>query len=211
MGTDIHGVFQRRTEHGWETVPSEYDEGRHYQLFAVLAGVRNGRGFAGIQTGEPVVPISAPRGLPADFALAGGDQHPVASVEMLAPWRLKYRVPDEPLEVWMGDHSHSWLTSAEMLTWYGNAPTVVQRGVLDKEQYHAWDKVSPPEAYCGAVYGEGLVTINEAEVAHVKTPWTHVECTWESGLKQELAYFFDEVRRLHDLHGGVRFVFGFDS
>lgn len=39
---------------------------RNYGLFAILADVRNGRGFAGDKIGEPTVPISAPRGIPAD-------------------------------------------------------------------------------------------------------------------------------------------------
>ena len=54
MGTDIHGVFQRFDAAAgiWEDVPSKYEQDRHYQLFAVLAGVRNGYGFAGAQTAE---------------------------------------------------------------------------------------------------------------------------------------------------------------
>lgn len=40
--------------------------GRNYNLFAMLADVRNGRGFAGIPTGEGFEPISEPRGIPED-------------------------------------------------------------------------------------------------------------------------------------------------
>lgn len=125
MGTDIHGVFQRFDGEHWVDIPSEYDQGRHYQLFAVLAGVRNGTGFAGIQTGEVVTPISEPRGLPDDFKV-DGDIHPIASLSVMTKWRQKYHAADEPLEVWMGDHSHTWLTAAEMLEWYERAPSVVQ-------------------------------------------------------------------------------------
>ena len=69
MGTDIHGVFQRHDEATgqWHDIPSNYAQDRHYQLFAVLAGVRNGTGFAGVVTGEPVKPIAEPRGYPKDF------------------------------------------------------------------------------------------------------------------------------------------------
>lgn len=65
MGTDIHGVFQRRNPETkqWEDIPHKYEMNRHYQLFAMLAGVRNGTGFAGVKTGEPVKPISEPRGV----------------------------------------------------------------------------------------------------------------------------------------------------
>jgi hypothetical protein len=41
--------------------------------------------------------------------------------------------------------------------------------------------------------------------------WTHVRCRWGSALADELRYFFDEVKRLADEHGDIRFVFGFDS
>jgi len=42
MGTDIHGVFQAFDNGQWRDVESSYEQDRHYQLFAVLAGVRNG-------------------------------------------------------------------------------------------------------------------------------------------------------------------------
>lgn len=45
MGTDIHGVFQRRTETGWEDVEHQYSEDRHYALFAWLGDVRFVFGF----------------------------------------------------------------------------------------------------------------------------------------------------------------------
>jgi hypothetical protein len=210
MGTDIHGVFQRHDAGKFVDVPSEYDFNRHYQLFAVLADVRNGTGFAGVQTGEVVKPIAEPRGLPDDFK-ADDDVHPIASIELMAPWKRRYHEEGEPLEVWMGDHSHSWLTSDEMLSWFENAPSVVQRGVVSREQYDAWDKQSRPASYCGGIAGFGVLVIDECEVGKTDEAWTHVNVTWESPLKEELAYFFNEVKRLHDLHGGVRFVFGFDS
>ena len=185
MGTDIHGVFQRQTADGWEDVPSKFEENRHYQLFAVLAGVRNGYGFAGVPTGEVVKPISEPRELPADFEVA---------------------------DVWMGDHSHSWLTASEMLEWAAAAPIVLKVGIVDRETYAAWDGKSRPTSYCGGIDGDGVVLINNTAVEKAQTPnWTHIRVEWDSDLGEELAYFFDEVRRLQALHGQVRFVFGFDS
>ncbi|CAG9205514.1 conserved hypothetical protein [Burkholderia gladioli] len=213
MGTDIHGVFQRHdAQQGkYIDIPSEYEQDRHYQLFAVLAGVRNGRGFAGIQTGEAVTPISEPRGLPNDFEIVDGDSHPIAYLEAMDPRRRKWHQECEPLEIWMGDHTHSWLTSTEMLSWYENAPSVVRRGVLSRSEFDAWDKETQPTSYCGAISGPSVLVVNECDVGKTDDQWSHVSVTWESPLKTELAYFFDEVRRLHELHGEVRFVFGFDS
>lgn len=55
MGTDAHGVIQRKTDaHGFITVLSlDYVE-RHYALFDLLAGARAGQ------------PLIEPRGLPKD-------------------------------------------------------------------------------------------------------------------------------------------------
>lgn len=195
MGTDIHGVFQRHntTTGQWEDIPSDYQQDRHYQLFAVLAGVRNGYAFAGLPSGEAVTPISAPRGFPEDFEFdpVQGDHD----------------------EVWMGDHTYSWLSATEMLDWYSTAPTVLQTGIFNRDCYELWDKVSPPEfGYCRGISGGGIIVVNDNKVEREKFPdWTHIRCEWEQSLKVELAYFFDEVARLQDEHGEVRFVFGFDS
>lgn len=213
MGTDIHAIFQARKGGKWVDVPTEYKEGRHYQLFAVLAGVRNGYGFAGVPTGDVVRPIAEPRGLPPDFATSPteSDAHPVESVELMGR-RAKWHEPNEPLEVWMGDHSHSWLTGEEMLAWYETAPIVTKTGVLDREAYESWDKTSPPSGYCGGISGPAIVVISDSRIEMDRRPeWTHVRCTWSESLRDELAYFFDEVRRLVDEHGEVRMVFGFDS
>jgi len=220
MGTDIHGVFQRHdaTTNTWEDIPSNYEQSRHYQLFAVLAGVRNGRGFAGVKTGEPVEPIAEPRGYPEGFPV-DEDMHVVGKLEDIDPRRREYRTAEcleegeNPLELWMGDHSHSWLTGAEMLDWYATAPTVIQTGIFDRANYESWDKKSPPDfGYCGGIGGHGVVLVNDnAPEREANTNWTHIRCEWEQGLRGELAYFFDEVARLQAEHGQVRFVFGFDS
>lgn len=210
MGTDIHGVFQKRTATDWEDVPSKYDERRHYQLFAVLAGVRNGYGFAGTPTGEAVTPISDPRGIPADFRM-DGETHPVASRELMGR-RAQYHAQGEPVEIWMGDHTHSWLTGAEILAWAERAPCVVKTGIVSREQYAKLDREAGPDAWCGMISGHGIVIVNDNAVEMEATPgWTHVRVHWESALKRYLAYFFDEVARLVSEHGEVRFVFGFDS
>lgn len=221
MGTDIHGVFQRRNETGtWEDVPHNYEMNRHYQLFAVLAGVRNGRGFAGVVTGEPVKPISEPRGYPFDpdnhhhdFDVdLDEDSHPISTLDHMDPRRQKWHEKGEPMQIWMGDHSHSWLTGAEMLAWYATAPEALQTGILSRAEYEAWDKVSQPGSYCGGVSGPGVVVINDSRVEMENTPdWTYVRCHWGSDLRKELAYFFDEVARLQREYGEIRFVFGFDS
>lgn len=212
MGTDIHGVFQRfdPTRNAWRDVESSYEQWRNYQLFAVLAGIRNGFGFAGVVTGQPVVPISMPRSLPADFLVDADYQHPVNELAHIAAPLRQWRRAGEELTVWLGDHSHSWLEANEMLEW--QPPIVCKTGILSRAIYETWDKQSHPAEYGGGVSGPNVIIVDDNEIAMAKQPgWTHVRCEWDSDLKKELAYFFDEVRRLQQKHGRVRFVFGFDS
>jgi hypothetical protein len=213
MGCDIHGVFQKKDGNKWVDVPSTYDMNRHYQLFAVLAGVRNGYGFAGVPTGDAIVPISEPRGLPDDFE--GGETHPLASVELMAPFLQEYHTKDEPIEVWMGYHSHSWLTGAEMLSWLETAPIAQKMGVISLEQYEKWDHKSAPEEYGGGVSGPGVQVYEQAVWEHsrpkVVAANPYIRVKWHSPLREELSYFFNEIARLQSEHGEIRFVFGFDS
>lgn len=206
MGTDIHGVWQKRTQTGWQDIPSKYKQERHYSLFAVLADVRNGYGFAGIRTGEFVKPIAEPRGLPSDFEVVD-DFHPITDVTCTSrEWEL------DDMSVWMGDHSFSWLTGSEMLAWTESAPVVVKTGILEREVYDRWDGESTPDGWCGGISGRDVITVRDSEEEKRRQPnWTHIECEWDSDLKQDLAYFFDEVARLVSDHGEIRFVFGFDN
>lgn len=203
MGTDVHAVWQKKTNNKWEDVQSNWNQNRHYQLFAVLAGVRNGFGFGGIKTGDAIQPISEPRGLPQDFVMSN-DVHPTE--EQNAPEYL--RGYGNFVDVWLGDHSHSWLTSEEMLKWYEHAEVVTKIGVITIDQFKNWDG-KEPESYCGATFGPGVKVCDVR--AEITEGCTHVKVYWDSPLKEELKYFFDEVARLHNLYGGVRLVFGFDS
>ncbi len=216
MGTDIHTIMQARGSNGqWYDVEHQYEEDRHYQLFAVLACVRNGYGFAGVKTGEAVVPISEPRGFPDDFEVHGECYHPFTSLNAIGSRRRKYVVeyPDDYEDGYdMGDHSHSWLLGSEILEWAEHAPKVVKTGILDRDVYERWDKKSAPDSWCGGISGAGVVIIHDNKIEKVETPnWTHIRCHWESDLAQELSYFFSEIQRLVMIHGEIRMVFGFDS
>lgn len=203
MGTDVHAIWQAKKDGRWVDIESKWDQDRHYFLFAWLADVRNGYGFAGIPTHEPIQPIAPRRGLPADFE--GGEDHPVTDVAVLGK-DAEYLKDGEKPSKWMGDHSHSWLTADEILTAKRPGP-IRKDGVLALDQYKAWDKVSQPDAWCGGVMGRDLVTSLPSEIG---PSTTHVQVSWirhDDGLD----YFVDEVRRLKELHGEVRLVFGFDS
>lgn len=215
MGTDIHCIWQKRIDNQWDDIPSNYEENRHYQLFAVLAGVRNGTGFAGVKLGESVTPISEPRGLPKDFPCNEYAEH-LCDINKMSPCDLEfhknYRDEGDLPSKSLGDHSFSWLSGKEMLDWYDNAPVVVQTGVIDRKSFERWDKVSKPDMYCGSIVGPRIKVIDAAmKDSPSAKGWTHIQVRWERSLKEELKYFFDEVKRLVDLHGEIRLVFGFDS
>lgn len=249
MGTDIHGVFQRfdSQQKRWVGVPSNYSQNRHYQLFAVLADVRNGTGFAGVKTGDAVEPISEPRGYPLDFVRAiaeyddSGDKHIVKGTTMGAesspegnddyyllespevrdPRRQEFYKPEDNV-LWMGDHSHSWLTGEEMLAWFESAPIVTKRGIISLKQFESWPGEGAPEGgWSGGVWGQRCKTVTPEGARHILAERAagrevpdfdyYVDIEWRQSLKEELAYFFEEVARLVTEHGQVRFVFGFDS
>jgi hypothetical protein len=172
MGCDIHLYVERRTNGKWESAdkwtPDKYSDepygrkpmvvdyddsfynGRNYNLFAILADVRNGVGFAGVKTGAGFVPISDPRGLPTDVTS-----------------RIK-EISDE----WGCDgHSHSHVTLAELLEYDWTQNTIIS-GWVDAFTFWKWTQYKrrqgeAPESWCGAVSGRGVkhITCTEMENA----------------------------------------------
>lgn len=91
-----------------------YDN-RNYDVFAILADVRNGRGFAGVKTGEGFVPISEPKGLPSN---------------------VSEEVKKES-DYWEGDgHSHSYLTLQDLLTYDWHGQKTKKAGMVTKISYY---------------------------------------------------------------------------
>lgn len=190
MGTDIHAIFQAKKDGRWFDIPHKWDENRHYFLFAWLAGIRNGFGFAGVPTHEPIEPLSERRGLPDDFEIVGDYEHPTAHER----------------GYWMGDHGHSWLSADEILT--GKRPRDTRRtGVVARDWFEKWDGKTSPQSWSGSIVGRG---INVSAPSEITPDTTHVQIDWTDG-EDGLDYFVSEVRRLRDEYGDVRMVFGFDS
>lgn len=175
MGCDIHLYVEKRNVEGnWLAVdkftrdePNEEGEvgrlgvnyherfynGRNYNLFAILADVRNGRGFAGCKTGEGFNPIAAPRGVPDD-----------ASAE--------YK---EVVEQWDCDgHSHSYHTLRQLLDYDWTQVSNLQ-GWVDAQEWATWSRWKRengegPESYCGGVSGPSVKTISAKEMDELLSP-----------------------------------------
>jgi hypothetical protein len=64
MGTDIHTIVQVKKGRKWVTVARNVADGRNYELFELLAGVRG--------PAEPVIPL---RGLPPEITEIEGAEH----------------------------------------------------------------------------------------------------------------------------------------
>lgn len=118
-------------------------DGRNYDLFAILADVRNGYG------NEPkrFTPICPPKGLPGNLS---------NSIKQIA-------------DDWGADaHSHSWFTLKELLDFDW---TQVGRkvGVVSAEQYFQWNGYQRelgfgPKSYCGGISGGGIRMVSEDEM-----------------------------------------------
>lgn len=246
MGCDIHLYAEHKKNERWRPLrqptesryaegrkeyPSEFDD-RNYDVFAILANVRNGRGFAGAQTGTGFNPISDPRGLPEDLS---------------AEFAAAHESLDDGPSLWFGDHSHSYLTLAELLD-FDYTQTTNCCGVLSWTQYVGWrfgnwsgaTRNNEPRAYCGGVSGHGIVVhpdesvfaerydeltderrreIARDDVEHVPFQKEYACCWWEVDYAYTMQRFASKV--ILPLAGEaskrglgldcVRVVFGFDS
>lgn len=127
---------------------------RIYGVFAFLAGVRNYSGIA---------PISEPRGLPADLKPDARDDY----------WHD---------DCWLGDHSFSWLSVAELVEF-------------------DYDAMMEDRRVAGRLASGMISGACTAEPGHGK------RMTWREFLGPDFFHDLAELQRI----GADRVVFGFDS
>lgn len=167
MGCDIHLYVEKRHGSQWERAEQmivndlghlsgepvmrfgRWYDGRNYDLFAILADVRNGHGFAGVDTGDRLVPIASPRGIPADCS---------PSVK-------------KSYDEWDSDgHSHSWFTLRELLD-YDWTQVAVKRGTVTAVIYEEWKRLKAwepcPKEYSGGVSGGNVMHVTEEEMNYL--------------------------------------------
>ena len=231
MGTDIHFYVEKRLNNRslWQTADEWLDEApygphvpyakayysdRNYDLFAILANVRNGQGFAGVRTGAGFQPIAEPRGWPSDCCPE------LSSLDI--------------------GHTPSWLTLAEILD-FDWTQTTTKTGWLSLQKWASW-RMRPGEApndYWGGVRGPRIqhwtneqvetrwLELNGKPGEYYKLEldpalqeafapgfeiWTEVE--WQVTYSQAAkSFWYDTVPRLLRLGSpsNVRCVFFFDS
>lgn len=216
MGCDIHIYTEGKLDGKWThldelTSVDEYEgeppyknyseiyNSRSYNLFSILADVRNGYGFAGFTTGEGFSPISKPKGLPEDVT---------ESVK-------------EKSDSWDCDgHSHSYLSLKELLD-YDWEQTTINQGMLTKDEFdrlmdNDWwkEKTTGPDK-------EGFYWLPKAPNHYSSMISGSVEVVsfkYKTTYREAAEYFYKQVmsqlKRLAILAGGpenVRIVFWFDN
>lgn len=227
MGSDLHGDFINNcSTTGLKTpIKTEWGMNRDYTLFAILAGVRNGYGFAGCYTHEPLVPIVEDRGLP-EWLDTSVDEDGCEdySLELYNKWYgSKWASPDEKeFGEWMGDHSHTYMNLREIILWEGWNKHLQRGGVLSKDHYLETIAVGKePECWCGGVGGGNTNVVEEEifkaliDIGGTGDKITHVKCNWKESetLRENYKWFLDEINRIGEDYGyeDTYLVVGFDS
>lgn len=222
MGTDIHIYVEEMTEDGWKQIEPPYvrgkeygdgwpswapdrywemddpppnPEGRNYDVFAFLADVRNGVGFAGVYRHEPVEPQVAGRGIPEDTS-----------------W------DEDETGIWLGDHSHTHAMLDELL----GLPWDMEYhsgGVVGPDQFKVWKEESIPNAWSGWISGPGITVHNDPEEyaqmledGEVESgDYCVVNWSWQPLLSCGFYRWVQKLAEDAEDPSKVRVVMGFDS
>ena len=209
MGTDIHSIAQVKRDGQWVTVAIGIaGDQQSYNTFAMLANVRNERGFAGCWTSTGFPVIHEPRGLPKDLAAVDDiandeDDNPNPSVcvdkaQLVAAWdwsgfetsinnpearRVRW-LKDSSSRVDLGDHSRSWCTLAELRAFIENVAKKTETfivGVVTREQYEEHQRTGKPyESWCGMVSEQSVYVAGRVGFGPDPLPdfYTHVQTNW---------------------------------
>lgn len=241
MGCDIHFYVEKREGDKWISADKwtpdkwsedgslavDYDDrfyrSRNYDLFAMLADVRNGVGFAGCDTGDGFNPIATPKGLPDD---------------------VSPEVKKESGDYGVDGHSHSYLTLSELEAYDWHGQKTKQRGWVGALEFMNFQVKGHPSSWSGGVMGQGVRHVSNKEMAELverhspalnalaaelvddpfrdfanvptelKSVYTQVE--WEESYAEPAKEFLDETMpKLRELANGnpdsVRIVFWFDN
>lgn len=151
MGCDIHLFVEAKNNKTgkWEYKPYAPEYGsRNYDVFGMLANVRNGWGIAGIITGFEFNVIALPRGIPQD---------------------VSPKVQEEN-EQWNDNgysHGHSFLTLKELIE-YDWEQVTKRHGVVNSREYmDAKENKGEPKRWCVGVAGRKVKLVSNKKMDKV--------------------------------------------
>ena len=189
---------EKECQRCWGTGDIGYDD-RNYRLFAILGNVRNDH------TDPPIRSISDGRGLPEDLS---------PELRRIADMKVE--------DVWLGEHSFSWVSLQELIQ-FDWEQTTVRRGVIRADRFLYWDGKCPDE-FAQAVWGPDIRVTDwpcvgepprapERAALDVDSP-THVRVRWRVTYREAAGKAFGTLMEALKPHGepeNIRLVFGFDS
>lgn len=211
---------------------------RNYDVFAMLANVRNGYGFAGTLTGSGFKPLSDARGLPADlgseqrFNLTRSgyqfvpDGAPIYDASLDTDEEdatYDWKDPDNEKNEWaynLGDHSWTWVGLDELADadYWRNVTT--KSGWVSAEQYAVYQREGEPQAWSGGISGGNIKHVSNDEmrtlIKYGRARDCYTEVEWQQTYADAAEYFLSRIAEMVD-HignpepGSVRLVMGFDS
>ncbi len=226
MGTYIHLYVERKTGNDWEAVKNsetgltvtwesavweDYEHwiGQNYDLFALLAGVRN---FYDIK------PIAEPRGLPEDVSATVSGEY----------WQV---VPDTSLgaamagvdryDKYANGYSSSWYTLQELLSFDWEGTTFTNGAMVGSATYETWKKTGKVDTSRGKCRGpsfpnslthEEMDEYLEGRCFAGRALTTYVECKTSVATECEpfLKYHLPALEKVGP-PDQVRVVFWFDG
>jgi hypothetical protein len=221
MGCDIHIAVERWDGQKWRWTGERVRDDRNYDLFAILADVRNGTGFAGIKIGSALNPISRPRGFPADVdpESVRGSYDEEKGCQRGIPFD-----EDEEREWGIradGDHSASYLLLSEILD-YDYEQRVLKFGEMTEKDYLDYARTGEIKTYFystgNGTYVEVLTEpqyrqLTRGERRRIEGKHYYVRVYWESTYRERIGAWLEALRQqfIHADPTKVRLVFNFDS
>jgi len=216
MGTDIHVQIEMKPKDAeeWINVLGELPDvttdykfrpdamtNRKYNLFAYLAGVRNGTGFAGVSTHEPIQPKFPKRGLPDDVTE-----------------RTKQKV---------FGHNRTYATFEELNNCEPENVELRKTGLVTAKNYLEWKHGDSPSSWSGGTTApvvshdkmEELIESGEVDLDKSLGADYYTRVNWKTTLKDTISYdqyqswFSPYWMVSHDERDNVqgRVIFWFDS
>lgn len=154
----------------------QFLQDRNYDVFSILANVRNGYGFAGVVTSSGFEPIAPGRGLPDDLSQEIRDHLKRIGYDVVDGELEYHRDGEEEDDIYevlererdgywsLGEHSLTWVLLSEILD-YDWTRTVWRAGWVDPVEFQHYREHGHPNSWSGGVSGQAVEHLTEMDMA----------------------------------------------